>query len=134
MFSVGLFTVAQWLSDVLKNNNSCVLNQNTTNELWFIHHSFVFSHILYDWSFDYVINSIHNCMTCNYRDLSFLVNCFAKNYICTCATMLLHVLKYHTEPKTFEDFSILNKGNTFIISVSQKYKNTTTLFLISENL
>lgn len=95
------------------------MNQNTTNEQWFIHHSFVFSHILHDLFLYYVINSMDNYMTCKYRDLSFLVNFFAKT---TCATMLLHVFQItiDTEPKTLEGFSILNTGNTFIISISQK--------------
>lgn len=60
-------------------------------------------------------------MTCKYRDLSFLVNFLAKT---TCATMLLHVSQItctiDTEPHTLEGFSILNTGNTFIISISQK--------------
>lgn len=62
---------------------------------------------------------MNNYMTCKYRDLSFLVNFFAKT---TCATMLLHVFQItiDTEPKTLEGFTILNTGNTFIISISQK--------------
>lgn len=81
MFSVGLFSV---FSDALKNNNNCVLNQNTTNEQWFIHvhHSlflyFAFLHILHDQFLDYVINSMHNYITCKYRDLSFVVNILQK--------------------------------------------------------
>lgn len=83
MFSVGLFSV---FSDALKNNNNCVLKQNTTNKQWFIHvhHSlslfFVlfFLHILHDQFLDYVINSMHNYITCKYRDLSFVVNILQK--------------------------------------------------------
>lgn len=50
MSSVGLFAVAKSLSNVLKNNNSCVLNPNTTHEQWFILIVLYF-HIFYTISF-----------------------------------------------------------------------------------
>lgn len=104
------------------------MNQNTTNEQWIIHehHSFVFIHILHDRFLDYVTNSMRNYMTCKYRDLSFLVDSLQK-------ILCLHVYIFFqntmdTKPKTFEGFSILNTGNTFILSISQIYESITTLF------
>lgn len=129
MFSVGLFSV---FSDALKNNNNCVLNQNTTNEQWFIHvHHSLFLFFCFFTYFTRSVSWLCYKLNAQLYNLQISRSQLCSQYFAkTTVPMLIHVFQItiDTKPKPFKSSSILNTCNMhfypFYITNIWKHNNT----------